>query len=136
MRSLTILAALSLSATLLSAQQAPVTTTEPSPPLVLLPPAPAVMPDTRLHAAPANAAPAPSSELAHTLRASGRRYSVAGGIGGLVLGAAAGGALGCLANKDGYGVFCGGQDDAKVVLGAAVGAAAGAVLGAVLFRHD
>ena len=66
----------------------------------------------------------------------GRKPSVAGGIVGLLLGAAAGGALACAANRDDYGVFCGGQDDSKLVLGAALGGAAGAVLGALLFRRE
>lgn len=66
----------------------------------------------------------------------GRRLSIPGGVAGLVVGAVAGGALGCLANKDSYGVYCGGQDDTKVMLGAVVVGAAGAVLGAVLFGGE
>jgi hypothetical protein len=66
----------------------------------------------------------------------GRKPSVPGGIAGLVLGAAAGGAVGCLANRDSYGVFCAGQSDTKVVVGAVVGGAAGATLGALLFRRE
>ena len=51
---------------------------------------------------------------------------------GAVAGAAIGAALGCLANRDDYGVFCGGQSDTKAVIGAVVGAGAGAWIGAVL----
>lgn len=66
----------------------------------------------------------------------GRKPSVAGGIVGFLLGAAAGGALGCAANSDDYGVYCGGQDDTKVIVGAALGGIAGATLGALLFRRE
>ena len=66
----------------------------------------------------------------------GRRYSTGGVIVGGLLGVAAGGAAGCAANRDDYGVFCGGQSDTKVFVGAALGAAAGAALGAVLFRSE
>ena len=66
----------------------------------------------------------------------GRKPSVAGGVVGFLLGAAAGGAVGCLANQDDYGVYCGGQDDTKVIVGAALGGAAGATLGALLFRRE
>jgi LytS/YehU family sensor histidine kinase len=55
---------------------------------------------------------------------------------GLLLGAAAGGVIACTANRDAYGVFCGGQDDTKLVIGAAIGGAAGATLGALLFRRE
>lgn len=76
----------------------------------------------------------------HSVRAieqsRGRKPSMVGGIVGLLLGAAGGGALGCLANRDDYGVFCGGQSDTKVVVGATIGAAGGAVLGAMLFRRE
>jgi gas vesicle protein len=65
-----------------------------------------------------------------------RRPNVTGGIIGFVVGAAAGATVGCLANKDDYGVFCGGQDDTKVVVGAAVGGVVGAAIGALLFRRE
>jgi hypothetical protein len=57
------------------------------------------------------------------------------------LGAAAGGAAGafvggCLANKDDYGVLCGGQDDTKYVIGGIVGGLAGGALGAWLGRGE
>ena len=66
----------------------------------------------------------------------GRKLSVAGGVAGFLVGGAAGAALGCLANRDDYGVFCGGQSDTKVAVGALLGGAAGAALGAVLFRRE
>ena len=66
----------------------------------------------------------------------GKKPSLPGGVAGFVLGAAAGGVVGCMANKDDYGVFCAGQDDTKVIVGAALGAAVGATLGAVLFRQE
>jgi hypothetical protein len=66
----------------------------------------------------------------------GRKPSVAGGIVGLLLGGAAGGVLACAANRDDYGVFCAGQDDSKLIIGAALGGAAGAALGALLFRRE
>ena len=60
---------------------------------------------------------------------------VAGAI-GFVLGAGVGGALGCAANRDSYGVFCGGQSDTKVFVGAGIGAVVGAALGAYVFRSE
>jgi hypothetical protein len=56
-------------------------------------------------------------------------------VGGL-LGTAAGGALGCVANNDDYGAFCAGQNDTKVFMGAALGGAAGVALAALLFRVE
>lgn len=64
-----------------------------------------------------------------------RKPNVTGGIIGFVVGAAAGATVGCLANKDDYGVFCAGQNDTKVVVGALVGGAAGAAVGALLFKR-
>jgi hypothetical protein len=66
----------------------------------------------------------------------GRQPNVLAGVAGFLLGAAAGGAIGCAANNDDYGVYCGGQDDTKVIVGAAVGGAAGAALGALLFKRE
>ena len=66
----------------------------------------------------------------------GQKLSVGGGVIGFLVGGAGGAALGCLANRDDYGVFCGGQSDTKVVVGAALGGAAGAALGAILFRRE
>jgi hypothetical protein len=64
-----------------------------------------------------------------------RHANVTGGIIGFVVGAAAGATVGCLANKDDYGVFCAGQNDTKVVVGALVGGVAGAAVGALLFKR-
>ena len=63
----------------------------------------------------------------------GRAFNTTGAVIGGVLGAAAGGALGCAANRDSYGVYCGGQSDTKVFVGAALGAAVGAALGGLVF---
>jgi len=64
-----------------------------------------------------------------------RRPNYLAGAIGLVVGAAAGGAVACLANRDDYGVYCAGQDDTKVAVGVALGGVAGAVAGALLFRR-
>ena len=66
----------------------------------------------------------------------GRKPNVTAGVVGFLLGAPAGGAVGCAANRDDYGVYCGGQDDTKVIVGAALGGIAGATLGALLFRKE
>ena len=65
-----------------------------------------------------------------------RRPSVVGGIVGLLVGGATGGLAGCAANRDSYGVFCAGQSDTKVAVGAALGGIAGAAVGALLFRRE
>jgi hypothetical protein len=66
----------------------------------------------------------------------GRRPNVPLGVAGLVLGAAAGGAVGCLANRDSYGVFCAGQDDTKVIAGAVAGGVVLGAVGALVFRRE
>ena len=66
----------------------------------------------------------------------GKKPNVATGIIGAILGAGVGGALGCLANKDDYGVYCGGQDDTKVIVGAVLGGLAGGAAGALLFKRE
>lgn len=66
----------------------------------------------------------------------GRKANLLGGVVGFVLGAGAGAALGCLANEDDYGVYCGGQDDGKVIGGAILGGAVGAAVGALLFKRE
>jgi hypothetical protein len=78
----------------------------------------------------------PLSTVSRLELSTGRKASVPGGVVGGLLGAAAGGALGCLANRDDYGVFCGGQSDTKVAVGAILGAGAGAWIGAVLLRRE
>jgi hypothetical protein len=70
------------------------------------------------------------------LETSRRAPGVLGGAIGLLVGSALGGVAGCAANRDSYGVFCGGQSDTKVAVGAAIGGLAGAALGAFLFRRD
>ena len=76
------------------------------------------------------------AEISRVEVSRGRKSGIVGGVVGLLLGAAAGGVLACTANRDDYGVFCGGQDDTKLVIGAAIGGAAGAALGALLFRRE
>ena len=66
----------------------------------------------------------------------GRKPNVAAGVVGFLLGAAAGEVVACTANRDSYGVFCGGQDDTKLIVGAALGGAAGAAIGVLLFRRE
>lgn len=66
----------------------------------------------------------------------GRKPNVAAGIVGFLLGGAAGGLLACTANRDDYGVFCAGQDDSKLIVGAVLGAAVGAAVGALVFRRE
>ena len=93
--------------------------------------------DTTLQLSSGSASVAiPLARIERIERSAGRRRSLPGGIAGFVVGAAAGGAVGCLANSDDYGVFCGGQSDTKVAVGAAVGGIAGAALGAVLFGGE
>jgi hypothetical protein len=70
------------------------------------------------------------------LESSRRAPNVLAGAIGLLVGGALGGVAGCAANRDSYGVFCGGQSDTKVAAGAAVGGIAGAALGAFLFRRE
>ena len=70
------------------------------------------------------------------LESSRKTPNLLGGAVGLLLGAVAGAAAGCAANRDSYGVFCGGQSDLKVFGGAAIGGVAGAALGALLFKRD
>jgi MFS family permease len=78
----------------------------------------------------------PLADITRVEISRGRKPSLAGGIVGFVLGGAAGGVVACTANRDDYGVFCGGQNDSKLVVGAALGGAVGAALGALLFRRE
>lgn len=80
--------------------------------------------------------PLPLADITRVEVSRGRKPGIVGGVVGLLLGAAAGGVIACTANRDDYGVFCGGQDDTKLVIGAAIGGAAGAALGALIFRRE
>jgi hypothetical protein len=80
--------------------------------------------------------PLPRVDISRVEVSRGRKPGIVGGVVGLLVGAAAGGVIACTANRDDYGVFCGGQDDTKLVIGAAIGGAAGAALGALLFRRE
>ncbi len=67
----------------------------------------------------------------------GHKPSIVGGVAGFVLGGAIGAlALGCLANRDDYGVVCAGQNDTKFWTGAIGGGAVMGLLGAWLFRTE
>lgn len=99
--------------------------------LLLLTPAPA---DTA-RPVPARLLAAPSRMVSLLPDEARRRPNYLAGAIGLVIGAGAGGALACLANRDDYGVYCAGQDDTKVAVGAAMGGVAGALAGALLFRR-
>lgn len=61
-----------------------------------------------------------------------RDASVTGGVIGAVIGAAVGTALACFANRDSYGVYCAGQSDTKLVIGAVIGGGIGGYIGAVV----
>ena len=78
----------------------------------------------------------PRGTITRLEQSMGKKPNVAMGVIGLLFGAGVGGALGCLANKDDYGVYCGGQDDTKVIVGAALGGLAGAAAGALLFKRE
>lgn len=78
----------------------------------------------------------PRGNIVRLEQSMGKKPNVTGGIVGLLLGVGVGGALGCLANPDDYGVYCGGQDDTKVIVGAALGGIAGAAAGALLFKRE
>ena len=80
--------------------------------------------------------PLPLADISRVEVSRGRKPGMVGGVVGLLLGATAGGVIACTANRDDYGVFCGGQDDTKLVIGAAIGGAAGAALGALIFRRE
>jgi hypothetical protein len=67
----------------------------------------------------------PLAAVAESEQQAKRQPSVVGGVVGFVVGAAAGGLVGCAMNRDSYGVFCGGQNDTKVVVSAAIGGIAG-----------
>jgi hypothetical protein len=64
-----------------------------------------------------------------------RELSITGGIVGALLGAAVGGALACLANRDSYGLLCFGDNDTVMVFGVVIGAGVGGWIGATLPRR-
>jgi hypothetical protein len=66
----------------------------------------------------------------------GRRPNLIAGVIGAVVGAGIGGVVGCATNSDSYGVFCGGQDDTKVIVGASIGAVAAGFAGLLLFKRE
>ena len=78
----------------------------------------------------------PRETIVRIERSVGKKPNVTAGILGGIVGAGVGGALGCLANEDDYGVYCGGQDDTKVIVGAVLGGLAGAAAGALLFKKE
>ena len=66
----------------------------------------------------------------------GRSPSLLAGAIGAITFAAVGGAVACAANRDSYGVYCAGQNDTKIAIGAVLGGLAGGTAGALLFRRD
>lgn len=62
-----------------------------------------------------------------------RRPNLTAGLLGFVIGGVAGAAVGCALNSDDYGVFCGGQDDTRVVVSAAIGGLVVGTAAAFLF---
>jgi hypothetical protein len=65
----------------------------------------------------------------------GSRLSLGGAVGGALLGAAVGTLVACHFNRDSYGIYCLGQSDTKLAIGAVLGGAAGGILGAHLLRR-
>ena len=78
----------------------------------------------------------PLASIAQLERSQGRRPSIAGGVVGFVVGAAAGVGVACMANRDSYGVPCVGDNDAPFLLGVGLGGTAGAVLLARLLGRE
>jgi hypothetical protein len=78
----------------------------------------------------------PAHDIAIIEQSAGRKPNLAVGLAGMLVGVALGGVAGCAVNADSYGVFCGGQDDTKVVVGAVAGGLTGALLGALLFKRE
>ncbi|MES2124962.1 MAG: hypothetical protein V4503_09795 [Gemmatimonadota bacterium] len=67
----------------------------------------------------------------------GRHSSLPATVLGFFGGAALGGfGLGCLANRDDYGVLCGGQHDTRLVVGAGLGGLLGAFVAQALSRRE
>ena len=78
----------------------------------------------------------PLRDISRLEQSAGRKPNLVIGAVGLLLGAAIGGVVACADNRDSYGVFCAGQNDTKVAVGAAIGGVAGGALGAFLFRRE
>jgi hypothetical protein len=142
MRTLLVLVLLFGSIPALSAQQAPPLAAESGWVRILgtSAPAPIGTPGVPSDAeTPSRAAELPlavSLATSRQLDASRRKPSLLGGVVGFVVGGVAGGLVGCSTNRDDYGVFCAGQSDTKVVLGAAAGGVVGGALGALLFGRN
>jgi hypothetical protein len=78
----------------------------------------------------------PLRDIGRLEQSAGRKPNLVTGAIGLLLGAAIGGVVACADNRDSYGVFCAGQNDTKVAVGAAIGGVTGGVLGAYMFRRE
>jgi MFS family permease len=78
----------------------------------------------------------PLRDIGRLEQSAGRKPNLVTGAIGLLLGAAIGGVVACADNRDSYGVFCAGQNDTKVAVGAAIGGVTGGALGAYLFRRE
>lgn len=76
------------------------------------------------------------SEIQVLERSLGKHPNIAAVVISGIIGAGIGGIVGCAANADSYGVFCGGQNDTKVVVGAGVGAITAAVIGGKMFTKE
>jgi hypothetical protein len=78
----------------------------------------------------------PLRDIGRLEQSAGRQPNLVTGAVGLLLGAAIGGVVACADNRDSYGVFCAGQNDTKVAVGAVIGGVTGGALGAFLFRRE
>lgn len=78
----------------------------------------------------------PLRDIGRLEQSAGRKPNLVTGAVGLLLGTAIGGVVACANNRDSYGVFCAGQNDTKVAVGAVIGGVTGGVLGAYLFRRE
>ena len=78
----------------------------------------------------------PLRDIGRLEQSAGRKPNLATGAVGLLLGVAIGGAVACANNRDSYGVFCAGQNDTKIAVGAVIGGVTGGLLGAYLFRRE
>ena len=78
----------------------------------------------------------PLRDISRLEQSAGRKPNIVTGAVGLLLGAAIGGVVACADNRDSYGVFCAGQNDTKIAVGAVIGGITGGALGAFLFRRE